>query len=239
LAIDLFEKVKLIRPDEPQSWRDLALAVSEEAMNRTWEQSRPNMPEYERQMADLMRAMELYNHVVMNEWERFDEIEVVALMEANDLWARMQRLDGFARVSVSHPLVNPLDARLVKNLDCDVRIAMTWDADACDMDLHVIEPTGQEAFYGYNLTLAGGMVSRDFTDGYGPEEYMIHHALPGTYKISAVYFGTRQQDLQGPVTVQATVITNFGRANEKREAMTLRLSKESESAAVGEIKIGP
>ena len=29
LAIDLFEKAKALRPDEPQSWRDLALALTQ------------------------------------------------------------------------------------------------------------------------------------------------------------------------------------------------------------------
>ena len=50
---------------------------------------------------------------------------------------------------------------------------MSWDADATDMDLHVVEPSGEEAFYSHNRTTIGGLVSRDFTQGYGPEEYMV------------------------------------------------------------------
>ena len=107
-----------------------------------------------------------------------------------------------------------------------------------DIDLHVIEPTGQEAFYGYNRTLAGGLVSRDFTQGYGPEEYLIHRAVPGVYKIAANYFGTSQQSLQGPVTVQATVITNFGRPTERRQSLTLRLTNQKETVPIGEITFG-
>ncbi|HEY4328827.1 MAG TPA: DUF2135 domain-containing protein, partial [Phycisphaerae bacterium] len=236
-AIDLFEKAKLLRPDEPQSWRDLAQALAEEALNRAWPQSRPNMPEYERQMADLLRAMDLYNHVVMNEWERFDEIELVSLMEANALWAKIQRLPGYEMISKQHPIANPLDGRLVKNLDCDVRIVMTWDADATDIDLHVAEPTGEEAYYDYNRTLAGGLVSKDFTDGYGPEEYLIHHAVPGKYKVMANFYGSHQQSIQGPVTIQAMVITNFGRADEKRQSMTLRVTEEKETEPIGEVTI--
>ncbi|HVT81119.1 MAG TPA: VIT domain-containing protein, partial [Phycisphaerae bacterium] len=177
-AIDLFERAKRLRPDELQSWRDLAIAISEEALARQWQESAMNLPEHERQMSDLLRAMDLYNHVIMNQWDRFDEIEVVALMEANALWARIQRLPGYEYISKQHPIKNPLDSRLIKSLDCDLRIVMTWDADVTDIDLHVLEPTGQEAFYSYNRTLAGGLVSHDFTQGYGPEEYLIHHALP-------------------------------------------------------------
>jgi tetratricopeptide (TPR) repeat protein len=224
LAIELFEKVKRLRPDEPQSWRDLAVALSERAL------ARPDA----RQMSDLRQALELYKHVVMNKWERFEEIEVIALMEANALWAKIQR-----RMSETSWLMpNPLDPRLVKNLDCDVRVVMTWDADNTDIDLHVIEPSGEEAYYGHNRTTIGGLVSRDFTQGYGPEEYCVRHAMPGKYKIKANYFGSQQQTVQGPVTVQATVITNFGRADEKRESLTLRLTDRKEDQVIGEVTVG-
>ena len=71
----------------------------------------------------------------------------------------------------------PLDKRLIKPIDCDMRITMTWDADNTDIDLHVIEPSGERAFYGHNRTTIGGRVSRDFTQGYGPEEYMLRKAM--------------------------------------------------------------
>ena len=70
----------------------------------------------------------------------------------------------------------PVDPRLVKLLDVDVRIILTWDADLTDIDLHVVEPSGETAFYGHNRTVIGGLVSRDFTQGYGPEEYAVRRA---------------------------------------------------------------
>jgi uncharacterized protein YfaP (DUF2135 family) len=82
------------------------------------------------------------------------------------------------------------------------------------------------------------MVSRDFTQGYGPEEYVIHRAPKGPYKIMANYFGSQQQSVQGPVTVQATVITNFGRPTERRQSLTLRLTEQKETVTVGEVRVG-
>ena len=44
------------------------------------------------------------------------------------------------------------------------------DTDHTDIDLHVMEPTGEEVFYGHNRSsTTGAAVSRDFTQGYGPE----------------------------------------------------------------------
>lgn len=36
-----------------------------------------------------------------------------------------------------------------------------------DIDLHVIEPSKEECYYGNRLTQKGGSLSRDFTQGYG------------------------------------------------------------------------
>ena len=129
------------------------------------------------------------------------------------------------------------DRRLLQNLTCDVRIVMTWDSDNSDMDLHVIEPTGEDCNYSYNLTQVGGKLSKDFTNGYGPEDYMIHRAVPGVYKIQTNYFGSQEQKLTGGTTVQATVITNFGRPSEKRQHITLRLTQNKETVTLGEVKL--
>ncbi|MCK5666985.1 MAG: hypothetical protein KAI17_26040, partial [Thiotrichaceae bacterium] len=79
---------------------------------------------------------------------------------------------------------------LIKNLDLDVRISMSWDTDLTDVDLHVFEPTDEHAYYAHNRTEIGGLVSRDFTQGYGPEEYVLKKALAGIYNIKAHYYGS-------------------------------------------------
>ncbi len=175
----------------------------------------------------------MLNDVIVGEWPRFEEVEVVVLMELNRLLARLERLDPAVASKVDF-----VDSRLRKLLDVDVRIVMSWDADNTDIDLHVIEPSGEEAFYGHNLTTIGGHVSRDFTQGYGPEEYVLRRAMPGVYKIRCKYYGSSQQTLVGPATVAAVVITNYGRPNERRQTLTLRLDKVKEMVDIGEVTIG-
>ena len=63
--------------------------------------------------------------------------------------------------------------------------------------------------------------------------------MPGQYKIIANYFASNAPTIQGPVTLQATVITNFGRPNEKREPLTLRLTDKKEMQEIGTITINP
>ena len=219
-AIETLERVRGLRPEDPQSHRDLALVLADR-MDR------------DRRAADGLRAARLLYDVVVGEWQRFEEIEVIALMELNRLLARLERLDASSASRATF-----VDERLRKLLDVDVRIVMSWDADNTDIDLHVVEPSGEEAFYGHNTTTIGGHVSRDFTQGYGPEEYVLRRALPGVYKIRCKYYGSSQQTLVGPATVTATVITNYGRADEKRQVLTLRLESVKETVDIGEVTIG-
>ena len=215
-AVEVFERLLIQRKDEPQSYRDLALALAER-----WEQSGHS--------PDMTRAMELLYVVILKEWDRFPEIEIIALMELN-------RLIQLAKLNdISIPA--SIDIRLQRHLDLDLRISLSWDADLTDVDLHVFEPSGEHAYYGHKHTEIGGLVSRDFTQGYGPEEYVIKRAMPGKYIIKAHYYGSHQQTLCGPCTVTATVFTNFGRATEKKQTLTLRLDKPRSELVVGEVTI--
>ncbi|MFH1808975.1 MAG: DUF2135 domain-containing protein, partial [Pseudomonadota bacterium] len=207
LAAQAFEDVLRLRPEEPQSYRDLALVLGE--------------------LEDYPRALELLTHVVMNRWDRFDEIEVIALMELNRMIPRAKK-KGVTQI--------PLDPRLIKNLDVDTRIVMTWDADLTDMDLWVIEPSGEKAYYGHNRTTIGGLVSRDFTQGYGPEEYVLKKAMHGEYTVQTNFFGSSAQSMIGAVTLQLDIYTNYGRPNEQKKSVTLRLTDRKETFTVGTVE---
>jgi uncharacterized protein YfaP (DUF2135 family) len=113
---------------------------------------------------------------------------------------------------------------------------MTWHADNTDIDLWVTEPSGEKAFYAHNRTTIGGLVSRDFTGGYGPEEYLLRRAMPGMYKVECEFYGSSSVKLLGAVTIQADVFTNYGRENEQHRSLTVRLKEEKDSVLFGEIE---
>jgi Ca-activated chloride channel homolog len=230
LAVTLFEAVLKLRPEEPQSLRDLALAIGLRADARR-KQAGHGTPVI---ATEYRRALELLDRIVMGEWDgRFPEIEVIALEEANRMIAILRRDPGFGTVAL------PIDARLRTPIDFDLRVVLTWDTDLTDMDLWVVEPSGEKCYYSHALTTIGGAITRDFTQGYGPEEYAVRRALVGAYKVQANYYGSRAQSLTGPTTVQATVITDFGRPGEKRQSLTLRLTEAKEIVDVGEVRVGP
>ena len=251
LAVLTFEEVLRIRPGEPQSYRDLALALAARADAVGSSQmlsidpvgpapKAPRPPRGVKHMTvadaraiharvrdDYARAIKLLDDVVMKHWERFPEIEVIALMELNRL---IPRAKAFGLKEI------PVDARLVKLLACDVRIVMTWDADNTDIDLHVIEPSGERAYYKHNRTTIGGLVSKDFTRGYGPEEYVVRRAMHGLYAIQAKYYGSSSFKLLGAVTLRVDIFTDFGRPDEQHRSITLRLKEKKDIVPVGKIE---
>jgi len=79
-------------------------------------------------------------------------------------------------------------------------------------------------------------VSKDFTQGYGPEEYLIKKPQDGIYKIRAKYYSNNSRSAIGPVTVQLDIFTNYGRDNEQHQTTTIRLEDHKEMHAVGEIE---
>lgn len=221
-AAVILRRVARLRPEDPQSWRDLALVLAERGKGA-------------RSAADIEEAMGLFHKVIFGAWNRTAEIELFALEELNALTAWTDRAEW---AGMRKPSVPELDARLRKNLDVDVRIVLAWDADATDVDLHVLEPTGEEAFFSHNRTAIGGLVSRDITDGYGPEEYLVRAAFKGAYAIKAKYYGSRQQTVIGPATLTATVFTDWGRPTEKRQTLTLRLDRPQDIVEIGRVTFG-
>ena len=129
-----------------------------------------------------------------------------------------------------------IDSRVKENFPVDIRIVLTWNTDNCDIDLWTTDPDNEKCYYNHKLTVLGGHNSRDFIQGYGPEEFCLKTAKKGVYTIEADYYGTNSQKIVQPVVVQAEVYTNFGKPNQKKQILTLRLETVKGSYLVGTIQ---
>ena len=205
-AIEVFRKVVAIREEEPQSYRDLGLALAEDKQ--------------------FQEAVETLYKVVENTWsERFGDVQLVTMNDINSLVARHKGIK-----------TNFMDKRLLKSEPVDIRVVLSWDTDNCDMDLWVTDPTDEKCFFDNKLTYLGGKISKDVTQGYGPEEFMIKKAPKGTYKIETDYFGTLSQKQLMPVTLRITFYTHFGTDKEQKQETTVRLTNEEDVIEVGSFK---
>jgi len=216
LSIETYRKVLSDRPEEPQSYRDLALVLVARGDTNTDKTA----------LKDYQEALSLLYQVISQRWDRFQGIEVTTLMELNGLLTKLKALNADTSL---------VDSRLIALLDVDIRITLSWDSDMTDIDLWVIEPTGEKVYYSHMLSGVGGMFHQDFTGGYGPEEYLIKRAPKGNYTIKVHFYGNNSPELTGATTLYVNVFTNFGRPNESKQTLSLRLDKAEDEYLVGSI----
>ena len=204
LAIKAFEKVKELRPFEPQSLRDLALAYSKNK--------------------EPQKAVNMLYDILVRKWDsRFSGIKIVIINELNNILAKHKNVDK-----------SKIDSRLISNMPVDLRIVINWSSDNTDIDLWVIDPYKEKTFYSNKISRIGGKISNDITQGYGPEEFMIKDAVAGTYKIQTEYYGNSQQKLAIPVTIRAQIFSQFSKIGEVQKDLVLRLKNEKAVIDIGE-----
>jgi vault protein inter-alpha-trypsin-like protein len=69
------------------------------------------------------------------------------------------------------------------------RFVLTWETDANDVDLHVVDERGEHAYFGHPRLASGGELYEDVTDGYGPECFTIAgRAAAHPYEIVVHYY---------------------------------------------------
>jgi len=216
LAIPVFERISELAPNEPQSWRDLGLALADDgqpqrAVNALWE-------------------------VVSRPWNgRFAGVNMIALAELNAIAAQATAASKATDIA---PLdMSRVDTRLRRNLPLALRVVMAWDADDTDIDMWVTDPNGEKASYANRLTRQGGVMSPDATGGYGPEEFSLKTAKAGKYAVEAQFYGHRQQVLSAGTTVMVRVTTGFGTPQARDEWTTLRLTRGQETVRVAEVEV--
>ncbi|CAD0004575.1 VIT domain-containing protein [Flavobacterium chungangense] len=196
------------RAHEPQSLRDYALAL-EDAGN------------YQEAFDQLVKALEVNYYGEMS--GQYQGVEDIILMDLN-------------RMLIEHAdlKTGKLDKKYLDKMPVDIRIIMNWNLMDVDLDLHIIEPTGEECYYGHKVTESGASFSKDFTQGYGPEQYLIRNAVKGKYQIKSNYFGENELTENGPATVMVEIYTTKAGKTSKI-LKTIQLGKVKENDVLAEI----
>ena len=118
----------------------------------------------------------------------------------------------------------------------DMLVTMMWNQDQTDVDLHVIEPSGEKCFYSHRKTNSGGEITDDITTGFGPEMYFNETAPDGKYKIEVKFFGNSQNRTSVKNKVYLTVFEEFGSDQERVTRRTIRLKDAGEQRTVMEVE---
>jgi tetratricopeptide (TPR) repeat protein len=199
------------RAQEPQAHRDFALTLEDNK-------------QYQAAFDELIKGLEVNYYGEMR--GQYEGVEDIILMDINRMMAEHKSIK-----------TDKLDKKYYDKMPVDVRIILNWNQMDTDIDLHVIEPTNEECYYAHRDTQAGARFSKDFTEGYGPEQYLLRNAVKGTYIIKTNYFGERALTENGPTTVMVEVYTRKGNGTIERKLQTIQLGKVKENQNLAEITI--
>ncbi len=212
LASYIYAQVLKLRPEDSQSYRDLALSYEE--------------------MGKGEEAFNLLNGIVTgaiyesNGRRQFSGMHTIAKNEINKLVQKeFKGRKGKLKID------NVIDANY------DLRIVIDWNHNDTDIDLHVIDPNLEECSYKHTRTKIGGEISDDMTQGFGPEEFTIEKAKSGAYYVKVNYYGDRYQKIENPTFMKVTMFKNYGKYNETKEIKIIRLSKSHDNNIVARIDI--
>jgi len=115
-------------------------------------------------------------------------------------------------------------------------ILLSWDTNYTDIDLHVIEPNGEEVFYSHNNSAAGGRLLADNTAGYGPEIYTIANPQRGEYKVRIHYYSNDRTSTTQSATGIVTIYQKTGTGEYVRQEFTVIFTGRSEDFEVAKIR---
>ena len=155
-----------IRPDRANAYRHLALML--------WLDDRP---------AEAARVLESGLRQTFPGW--YGNVHRVMREELAYVYRSWGAADASARREIedrARELSVDLDYR------DDVRFTLAWETDANDVDLHVVDPSGEECFYGNRENSSGLQLYEDITQGLGPEVIRAARAQRGTYHVGVRYF---------------------------------------------------
>ena len=218
-AYHLFRRVAASRPFEPQTYRAMAQALTALGAH------------------DL--ALLYYEVGMIGQWDsRFGEFRKILLMDYQKFLER--HAAGKIKVRSAEYAKARLEtvSKEIGLSRADLVVMIDWNTDGTDVDLHVLEPTGEECYYSNANTRIGGRLTMDVTEGYGPEMYVLEKAPPGTYEIRAKYFSSARNRASTRTKVFATVYRDWGRPTEsvRKKTVVLRDGKEMHDLATIVVK---
>jgi tetratricopeptide (TPR) repeat protein len=167
-----------LRPDRVNSYRHLALLL--------WQDGRVD---------EAARVLESATRQQFPVW--YGSVQRVLREELGYLYRAIGRKEPARRAEI--------EAR-AREYDVDLdrrdalRITLAWETDANDVDLHVVDPDGEECFYQHKKNDSGLELYEDITQGLGPEVIRTEELQQGTYHVGVNYFSA------GPMGVSRGIV---------------------------------
>ncbi|HYO75009.1 MAG TPA: VIT domain-containing protein, partial [Thermoanaerobaculia bacterium] len=170
------------RPDRANGYRQLALML--------WQSGR---------VEEAARVLESATRQQFPAWYR--DVQRVIREELGYVYRAWQKKEPARRNEIA-------ERAREHNVDLErtdaLRVTLVWETDANDVDLHVVDPSGEECYYEHRETRSGLSLYEDVTEGLGPEVIRTGRTQAGTYHVGVRYFAAGPMGISRGVVVVMT-----------------------------------
>lgn len=113
-----------------------------------------------------------------------------------------------------------------------IRVIAAWDDEQAEVDLHVVTPDGDHAYFAKPFLANGGGLDADTVDGPGPENFVMTSPMRGAYQVWVNYWGNfgdsgyhfDESTRRSPViTTRITLVFHENTPRERREEFVVPL----------------
>jgi tetratricopeptide (TPR) repeat protein len=204
LAESALQLARESRPDRVNGWRHLALVIWQAGRHREAAAILEEALEtqFSARQLDVARVMRDELGYVFRDWMRVEP----------DMRSELTRRAAQKGVDLGRR-----DA---------LRITLAWDTDANDVDLHVIDPSGEEVYFEHRMAKSGLELYEDVTRGFGPEVVRTDRLDGGTYQVGVNYYAVGPMGVSRGIVV---VIRDDESGRPDVQVLPFRLRPEGES----------
>jgi hypothetical protein len=118
----------------------------------------------------------------------------------------------------------------------DLTIELMFDTGWSWVDVHVMEPSGEDVSWDNTLSKAGATFTGGYTFGFGPEIYRIAKAPRGDYRLELHYFADDETDI-GKETLAHIVVYARGRRGVERTEHFMVLKSQEERQVITTVRM--
>lgn len=210
LAVHIYRRVLNLRSEDPQSYRDLALALQEVGK--------------EKEAVNLLQAAYSNSFTEGTQRERTSGMKEIMGREITQLLKKISA--GSDDESDSWT-----------NVGSDIRVVVDWNHNDTEIDIEVIDPRFEKCDRINDMTQSSGKIVNHTTQGFGPEEFVQARADQGIYYVKANYRGGRYQKVDTPTFLKMTIYRNYGKKEQTKEVKVIRMARDERGHLIERIVI--
>ena len=200
----VYQYLRKIRPNDEQSYRDLALIYKE--------------------LQDFPMATELYSKILNKSISAVDMLglEETIANEAAEMYFNNKNAEYMSKFPVNN-LRGLFPEYIWKSFGYDYRIVFDWTDPNIEFNVQFVNPNNKYFNWSHTVIDSRDNMIDEIQYGYNTEEFIIDDSDKGKWIINIENFSLENQD--NHTYLKYTVYKNYGRPNEIKKIMVINLSE--------------